>query len=133
MEVSLLDVSYYGGLGVGIAIIIWVLCIGAAVGLAFIPATIARNKGYSFGGFWALGFFFFLVGLIVALCLEDKNAPYRQPYQQYQPPYQQPYGQPYQQPYQAPNAQPQTVSCPGGLNSIAADSVFCPKCGTKLK
>ncbi len=105
----------------------WILWVGIAVGLAFIPATIARNKGYSYGGFWAFGFFFFIIALIVALCISDKT------YQQYyQPPYQQPYQpyQPYQPPYQQ---QPAQVTCPNCGNSIAADAVFCPKCGTRLK
>jgi predicted RNA-binding Zn-ribbon protein involved in translation (DUF1610 family) len=44
------------------------------VGLAFIPAKIASDKGYSFGGFYAFGFFFFLPALIVAAVLEDKKA-----------------------------------------------------------
>jgi len=54
--------------------ILILLCLGAKIGLAFIPANIAKNKGYGFGGFFALGLFFFLIGLIVALCLDDKNA-----------------------------------------------------------
>lgn len=44
------------------------------IGLAFIPANIASKKGYSFGGFYAFGFFFFLPALIVAAILEDKVA-----------------------------------------------------------
>ncbi len=42
--------------------------------LAIIPAKIASKKGYSFGGFYILGIFFFLIALIVALCLNDKNS-----------------------------------------------------------
>lgn len=42
--------------------------------LAIIPARIARKKGYSFGGFYAFGVFFWLIALIVALCIKDKNA-----------------------------------------------------------
>ncbi len=41
--------------------------------LSLIPANIANKKGYGFAGFFLLGFFFFLIGLIVALCLDDKN------------------------------------------------------------
>lgn len=122
--------NYYSE-AAGWGILVWIICIGAAVGLAFIPATIARNKGYSYGGFWALGFFFFLIGLIVALCLPDKTVP--PPYQQYGQPYQQPYqpyGQPYQQPYQP---QPAQAVCPNCNDNIPADSAFCPKCGTKIK
>lgn len=101
----------------------WILWVGIAVGLAFIPATIARNKGYSYGGFWVFGFFLFLIALIVALCISDKNA------QNYPPPYQQPYQQPYQPPYQ----QPAQAACPSCGSSVAADTAFCPKCGAKLK
>lgn len=43
-------------------------------GLAFIPANIAKKKGYSFAGFWCMSFFLsFLIILIVAVCLSDKN------------------------------------------------------------
>ena len=51
-------------------------------GLAFIPANIAKKKGYSFGGFWVFGFFFFLIALIVSLCLNYK--PEFDPNYQYQ-------------------------------------------------
>lgn len=117
MEVN--QLSYYSS---GPDITALIIGIGIAVGLAFIPATIARNKGYSYGGFWALGFFFFLIGLIVALCLSDKRTQ-----QQY---YQPQYGQPYQPPYQPPQAQ---SVCPNCNSSIPVDSAFCPKCGTKTK
>ncbi len=42
-------------------------------GLAFIPANLARNKGYSYGLWWLFGFLLFLVALIVILVLPDKN------------------------------------------------------------
>lgn len=90
------------GLGIGIIIVILVISLAICVGLAFIPAAIAKNKGYSYGAFWAFGFFLFIPALIVALCLDNKT--YQQPpYGQYQQPYnngyqqQQPYGNPYQQ------------------------------------
>ncbi|HAM15888.1 MAG TPA: hypothetical protein DCP91_08540 [Eggerthellaceae bacterium] len=43
--------------------------------LAVIPARIAKNKGYSFGAFYAFGFFLFIIALIVSLVMQDKNAP----------------------------------------------------------
>ena len=43
-----------------------------AIGLAFIPASIAKSKGRSFGGYWVLGFFFFLIALIIILCMDPK-------------------------------------------------------------
>jgi hypothetical protein len=130
------DYSWLGGWG----ILIWILAIGANVGLAFIPATIARNKGYSFGGFWCISFFAsFLVGLIIALCLTDKRLqqPYQQP--QYGQPYQQPYQPPvpppqYQQPYAPPYVQnTQTIICPNCKNGVPGDSAFCARCGAKLR
>ena len=57
-----------------VPVLIFLLIVGVSVGLAFIPATIAKKKGYSYGGFFVLGLFFFLIGLIVVLCLDDKNA-----------------------------------------------------------
>lgn len=41
--------------------------------LAIIPAKIAAKKGYSFGGFYAFGVFFWLVALIVSLVVKDKS------------------------------------------------------------
>lgn len=63
-----------GATGFSVIAIIIIFVIGAKIGLAFIPANIAKKKGYGFGGFYVLGLFFFLIGLIVSLCLDDKNA-----------------------------------------------------------
>lgn len=41
--------------------------------LPYIPANIARKKGYGFMGFYILGLFFFLIALIISLCLSDKK------------------------------------------------------------
>lgn len=41
--------------------------------LAIIPARMARDKGYSYGAFYAFGFFFFLPALIVALLVQDRG------------------------------------------------------------
>ena len=61
--------------GLFLVIILAVLVsLGAKFGLAFIPANIAKKKGYGFAGFYILGLFFFIIGLIVVLCLDDKNA-----------------------------------------------------------
>lgn len=138
---------YYSGIGV----VIWLLALGAAVGLAFIPATIARKKGYSYGGFWVLGFFFFLIGLIVALCLDPKpgSEAYQQKYPS--PPYSgaAPYGQggpanyygqagayppSYPPPYPPPQ-QPQDAGearCAQCGSANLPGSAFCSKCGTRL-
>ncbi len=127
------NIGNYIGLSIWVILIIAIVSIGVAVGLAFIPATIARNKGYSYGGFWVFGFFLFLIALIVALCLPDKRAQYPPQYQQ---PYGQPYGQPYQQPYgqpyqQPPSAQPRGF-CTNCGSPITADAAYCSKCGAKL-
>jgi hypothetical protein len=42
------------------------------LGLGFIPANIAKKKGYSFGWFYVFGVLFFIVALIVALSMKDK-------------------------------------------------------------
>jgi hypothetical protein len=41
--------------------------------LAVIPARIAKSKGYSYGGFYAFGFFLFIPALIVALIIKPKH------------------------------------------------------------
>ena len=50
-----------------------VIPIAASVAFGVCSANIARKKGYSYGGFFALGFFTWLIGLIIALCLNDRN------------------------------------------------------------
>lgn len=42
--------------------------------LAIVPARIAKKKGYSYGGFYVFGVFLWLIALIVALVMPDKNA-----------------------------------------------------------
>ena len=62
----------------GIVIVIIFFCvilsIGALVGLAFIPASIAKKKGYGFAGFFLFSLIGFFPAFIVALCLNDRNA-----------------------------------------------------------
>jgi hypothetical protein len=114
---------------------IWLIAlfvgIGANVGLAFIPAYIAKNKGYSFGAFWCIGFFAsFVIGLIIAVCLPEKYPPYYPPYTPYGQPYgQPPYGQPYQQ--SGPSAQ-FTNYCSKCGHGIVSGDPFCPGCGNKV-
>ena len=50
-----------------------------AAGLAFIPANIARKKGYSFGLWWFYGWMLFIVAIIHVSLIEDKNAQQKQP------------------------------------------------------
>ena len=104
------------------------------VGLAFIPASIASGKGYSFGGFYAFGFFFFLPALIVSLVLDDKNAAADREYmlrtelrqlkgdfalQEYTP-------------HLPPQQEIINPICPNCGRDNASDVKFCTKCGAKL-
>lgn len=52
-----------------------------AAGLAYIPAYIAKGKGYSFGLWWFYGWMLFLVAVIHISVLPDKNAPEQPPVQ----------------------------------------------------
>jgi len=56
-------------------IVYLLVMLGVAVGLAFIPASVARKKGYSYGGFWCFGFFAFVPAIIVAACIKPKQKP----------------------------------------------------------
>lgn len=86
-------------------------------GLAFIPANMAKKKGYSFGGFWCLSFFFFfLVSIVVAACLTDKNEFVRRDEIGA-------YGNP-----QDTNFELYCSHCGKGLFK---EDQFCPKCGSK--
>ena len=55
-----------GDSAAGAFILLWLLLL---FGLAFIPASIASNKGYSGVGYYFFGLFFFLPALIVALVI----------------------------------------------------------------
>jgi len=56
------------------AVIILLIALLINGGLAFIPGRIAKDKGYSFGGYWCLSFFLsFLVGIITTACIPDRN------------------------------------------------------------
>ena len=48
-----------------------------AAGLAFIPANIAKKKGYSFGLWWFYGWMIWIVAIIHVSLIPDKNAPQR--------------------------------------------------------
>jgi len=53
--------------------VVIILGLLGAAGLAFVPASIAGKKGYSFGGFWCFSFFCsFIPAIIVAACLKPK-------------------------------------------------------------
>lgn len=52
-----------------------VLIVGlvTAAGLGFISATIAKNKGYSFGIWWLYGWMLFIVAIIHVNLIPDKT------------------------------------------------------------
>ncbi|MCC8161565.1 MAG: SHOCT domain-containing protein [Oscillospiraceae bacterium] len=45
-----------------------------AAGLGFIPAAIAKKKGYNFGLWWLYGWLLFIVAIIHVSLIPDKNA-----------------------------------------------------------
>lgn len=60
--------------GVGIiTIIVYLIILAIAAGLACIPASIAKNKGYSFGLWWFYGWMLFIVAIIHVSLIQDKN------------------------------------------------------------
>lgn len=121
-----------------------------AVLLAFIPASMAKKKGYSYGGFWFFGFLLWLPAIIVAACLSDKtkqNATYAPP-PQYGYNGQPPYGAPVAPPppygtgqgYAAPVPQPAVSkpqaapekTCPYCGSNFSADKTMCDSCGARM-
>ena len=60
-------------------IVYLVVVLVVAAGLGFIPATIAKKKGYSFGLWWFYGWMLFLVAIIHVCLIPDKNAPQAPP------------------------------------------------------
>lgn len=81
-----------------------------SVALGFIPAYLARKKGYSYGLFWLFGFFLFLPALIVACCIEDKTKP--------KPPTAVYVAQPYVQPYAPPAAPAAPSDSPSPVDEL---------------
>jgi hypothetical protein len=53
-------------------IFIWLIF---SIIFSFVVASIAQNKGYSFGGFFIFGVFAFIPALIVILMLPNKSLP----------------------------------------------------------
>jgi hypothetical protein len=102
----------------GITLIPILIILGLQVGLSFIGASMASKKGYSFGGFWCLGFFSsFLIGIIAAAIVPNLNRFVTK--EEY-------YARPPVMPQSMPTAKP-CPNCGRGLN----DETFCPSCGTK--
>lgn len=52
-----------------------IVVLAIAAGLAFIPANIAKRKGYSFGLWWFYGWMLFIVAIIHVSLISDKNSP----------------------------------------------------------
>lgn len=53
---------------------IYIISLIIAAGLGFIPANIAKKKGYSFGLWWFYGWMLFIVAIIHVSLIPDKNA-----------------------------------------------------------
>ena len=57
-----------------ILFMVWVSFLIPCIGLGFIPASIARTKGYDYFGLWWLyGWLLFVVAMIHTLLLKDKR------------------------------------------------------------
>ena len=111
--------SHYPAVFAGFYVVIVVIVLGLQVGLSFIGASMAKKKGYSFGGFWCLGFFSsFLIGIIVAAILPDLNLYVRK------------------DELYAYTAVPPVPSaarpCPACGKPVAAGDLFCSACGSKM-
>ena len=52
----------------------WIATLVVAAGLGFIPASIAKNKGYSFGLWWFYGWMLFIVAIIHVSLIPDLEA-----------------------------------------------------------
>ena len=59
----------------GIVPVYCMIVLTVAAGLGFIPASIARKKGYSFGLWWFYGWMLFIIAIIHVSLIPDKNAP----------------------------------------------------------
>jgi RNA polymerase subunit RPABC4/transcription elongation factor Spt4 len=91
---------------------IWIF--GINLGLSFIGASMARKKGYSYGGFLCLGIFLsFLVNLTAAVCLTPKKNSERYHHKEKQ--------------------NSELISCSNCGALCLQDMDYCPKCGNKLR
>lgn len=118
-----------------VTLIIIVASILLNIGLSFIAASMAKNKGYSYGGFLCLGIFAsFLIAIIVAACLPDRIVHAQNAYATFNlkafnvPP----------QPYQS--AQPQyrvpgdgTMFCSKCGGRVNTGDAFCKNCGNRMQ
>jgi len=110
---------YYSAIFAGVYVVIILIVLGLQVGLSFIGASMAKKKGYSFGGFWCLGFFSsFLIGIIVAAIVPDLNLYVRKD-ELYA--------------YTAmPPVPPAMRPCPACGKPVAVGDLFCSACGSKM-
>jgi len=52
----------------------WIIALATSAVLGFIPASIAKDKGYeNMGAWWFYGWMLFIVALIHSICLENKK------------------------------------------------------------
>ncbi len=131
--------NFFDGIGQLIAqslfwfIVIVVVCIVIRVGLAFIPSSIARKRGYGFAGFFLLALFTFpLLTIMISLCLPNRKKEMdqilsamnsaRMPAPPARP----------QAPQPAQSQAPQHRICPACGTDNEGPSAFCGNCGAKL-
>ncbi len=55
-------------------IIMFIIMLLIHIGLGFIPANIAKNKGYRFGLWWFYGTVLFILAIVHIALLPNKNA-----------------------------------------------------------
>ncbi len=109
--------AYYPALA-GVYTVVIIFALGLQVGLSFIGASMAKKKGYSFGGFWCLGFFSsFLIGIIVAAIVPDLNR-YVTRDELY---------------YARPIVPPVSRPCPACGKPLGEGDLFCSGCGSKVQ
>jgi len=108
--------SYYPAVFAGAYVAVIIIALGLQIGLSFIGASMAKKKGYSFGGFWCLGFFSsFLIGIIVAAIVPDLNLYVRK-----------------DELFARPPMPPMARSCPACGKPVPMSDSFCPACGVKM-
>ena len=62
-------------LGYTVSVFMFILGIVLWIALALLPATIAKNKGHSFLGWFIVSLFFWWITLFIAIFMKDRTHP----------------------------------------------------------